>query len=515
MIRLALIFVVVSTMLLAACNWTDQSTGDQKAQLGDSSPATQRPDQNGTNSTQGSQSTNTQTTGNNQSEDNDLARIPAAPAPQGKSRQEAPAAGAANGRIYLENAFIQTGQRGGLIVPAPQLTASNPWQERLFLDVRKVFRLDERLNFTLSDRLNFRAQNNISLPNHENVINDFREGFLSWQPHDGIYLDVGRINLRSGAALGFNPTDFFRSRAVVEPLTADPSVLREDRLGTLMLEAQYIGQGRALTVAVAPALVRPSPIYTDTNLLSFNPSIDRTNAHDRILVKGSFTIGKDFNPELLYYREGSQNKFGANLTRGFGQKIIGYLEWAGGESTNLIDEALRYGRETGTLPPNAPGAIPDDTNVHLQNDLAAGASYTTSRKITFNLEYHLHQAGFSRDDWSRWFSAGQGKSSSSPIVGELWYIRDYALDQQVPLARQSTFLRADWVDAIIPNLELTGFINTDLYDGSSLVQVSADYYVSRAWTIGAQISADLGSKRSDFGSLPQPVGMLFKLARYF
>ncbi len=83
-----------------------------------------------------------------------------------------------------------------------------------------------------------------------------------------------------------------------------------------MLETQYIGQGRALTVAVAPALVRPSPIYTDTNLLSFNPSIDRTNDHDRILVKGSFTAGSDFNPELLYYREGSQNRFGANLTRG-------------------------------------------------------------------------------------------------------------------------------------------------------------------------------------------------------
>jgi len=193
---------------------------------------------------------------------------------------------------------------------------------------------------------------------------------LSWQPHDGIYLDLGRINLRSGAALGFNPTDFFKSRAVVEPLSADPSVLREDRLGTLMLETQYIGQGRALTVAVAPALVRPSPIYTDTNLPSFNPSIDRTNYHDRILVKGSFNAGNDFNPELLYYREGSQNKFGVNLTRGLGQKVIAYAEWAGGEGTNLIDESLRYGRETGTLPANAPSAIPDDANVHLQNDLS-------------------------------------------------------------------------------------------------------------------------------------------------
>src|SRR5215472_15516039 len=401
MIRLIFVFVIVGTPLFAACNWTDQSTGNQKAQSSDNPPPTQ---QSGTGSTQGSETTTTQTTGSNHSEDNDLARIPAAPGPQGKSQQEAPAAGAANGRIYLENAFIQTGQRGGLIVSAPQLTASNPWQERLFLDVRKVFRVDERLNFTLSDRLNLRTQNDISLPSHENVINDFREGFLSWQPHDGIYLDVGRVNLRSGAAIGFNPTDFFRGRAVVEPLTADPSVLREDRLGTLMLEAQYIGQGRALTVAVAPALVRPSPLYADTNLPSLNPSIDRSNYHDRILVKGSFRAGNDFNPELLYYREGSQNKFGANLTRGFGQKIIGYLEWAGGEGTNLIDESLRHGRETGTLPANAPSVIPDDANVHFQNDLSVGASYTTANKITFHLEYHLHQAGFSRQDWNNWFN---------------------------------------------------------------------------------------------------------------
>jgi len=71
----------------------------------------------------------------------------------------------------------------------------------------------------------------------------------------------------------------------------------------------------------------------------------------------------------------------------------------------------------------------------------------------------------------------------------------------VPLARQSTFLRADWVDAFVPNLEITGFINTDLYDGSSPIQASADYYISRTWTIGVQVNANVGSRHSDFGSL--------------
>src|SRR5579872_547745 len=186
-------------------------------------------------------------------EDSDLARIPTQVKSSTANGAKEKPTGEANERIYLQNAFTQAGQRGGLIVPSPQSNALPPWQERVFLDLRKVWRLDDRLNLSLSDRFNLRDQNDISLPNHDNVINDFREGFLSWQPSDGIYLDLGRINLRSGAALGFNPTDFFKSRAVVEPLSSDPSVLREDRLGTLMLEAQYIGRGGALIVALAPA----------------------------------------------------------------------------------------------------------------------------------------------------------------------------------------------------------------------------------------------------------------------
>jgi hypothetical protein len=114
-----------------------------------------------------------------------------------------------------------------------------------------------------------------------------------------------------------------------------------------------------------------------------------------------------------------------------------------------------------------------------------------------------------------WFSNGQGTTSSSPVARELWYIRGYALDQQEPLTRQSLFLRADWVDAFIPHLEITGFINADLYDGSGLAQIATDYYLSNVWTIGIQASANLGAKRSDFGSLPQASSVILKVTRYF
>ena len=146
----------VSTERTAPTNTVDNAP--QSAQPATAPQPIPGADQNGTNQTPTNQ------TPTNANEDSDLARIPTDPQPAADTHAKAPSTGAANERIYLENAFTQTGQRGGLIVPSPQLSAPSPWQERVFLDVRKVWRLDERLNFSLSDRLNLRAQNDISCP---------------------------------------------------------------------------------------------------------------------------------------------------------------------------------------------------------------------------------------------------------------------------------------------------------------------------------------------------------------
>src|SRR5262249_48898188 len=154
--------------------------------------------------------------------------------------------------------------RSNLPVPVPQSNVST-FQGRVFVDVRREWRASRRLAFTFSDRLNVRAEDDLAFPTRHNVINEWREGALSWESFNGTYLDAGRINLKSGAALGFNPTDFFKTRAVVEPLSLDPSALREDRLGTFMVRAQRIWTGGAMTVAFAPAVSHTSAIYSETN----------------------------------------------------------------------------------------------------------------------------------------------------------------------------------------------------------------------------------------------------------
>ena len=447
-------------------------------------------------------------------QDKELDLIPQAVQQQSADSAVTPKAINTSSRFYLENAISVTSVRDQPAVPASGSRPFN-WQERLFLDVREEGRLARSLTFTYSGRTNLRTEDDLSFPAHENLINDLREAYVGWQPWDRTYLDFGRINLKSGVALGYNPTDFFRTRAVVEPLSADPTVLREDRLGTLMLRAQQLLEGGSLTAAFAPKLYEPSAIYTNINLPSIDPMLDRTNARNRFLAKGSLNMGDRFSPEFLLYHEGSRTRMGTNLAESFGQKSVAYFEWSGERRASLIDDALRYGRDTGTLPLNAPSWIPESSHESFQNELAIGASYTTETRITFNLEYHFNQAGFTRADWSNWFAAGRAHPADSPVVGELWYLRDYALDQQDPISRHSVFLRADWVDAFIPKLELTGFVNVDTYDGSGLLQISADYYLSDHWTLGGLIATNFGPARSDFGSLAEAANFMFKVARYF
>lgn len=444
-------------------------------------------------------------------ENNDLNLIPGAINNEA-APPAAPATPATHGKFYLEDAITGSSLRGGLVVPFPPPPIAN-WQNRASLDALDSWSLGHDLRATLSDRLNVVAENGVDFVSRQTLRNDLREGYLTWEPVARNFLEAGRINVRNGIALGFNPTDFFKTQTAVGQPSLDPSVIREDRLGTVMLRGQAIWTGGAASLAFAPKLGEPAPI-TDRSRLGIDPLIERTNSADRFLATIELGVA-DLGPQALVYHEGSKTRFGLNLSHPIGQSVIAYAEASTGEEPNLITAAIAYGKKTGVLPESAPILPPTNPATHWRSDFVAGASWTPVGKLTFNAEYHFHQAGLTSRDWRNWFAIGGANPSIRGISNELWYIRDFANAEQEPVTRQQAFFRADWTDAFIADLELTAIAFVDLYDGSTLTQLAAQYYLSDAWTISGYFSANLDGKRTERGSFPQAASATLSLRRYF
>jgi hypothetical protein len=444
-------------------------------------------------------------------EDTDLNRIPTEAPPAASPAQPAAASKDVN---YIGNAVELSATRNGLAVPFPSPQPPS-WENWLFIDTRDEWSLGDAWRLNYSGRLNFRTSDGIPFPTHENVRNDLRELFVEWQPTDTAWLEVGRVNIRNGVALGFNPTDFFRPRTVIEPLTADPSVLREDRLGVLMLTGQWLWRSGSITVAYAPKVTRPTPIYDIRTEQNFDPELGQTNTDDRVLAKVSLNLADTFNPELLYYHAGNRTQIGTNLTTPIGRSTVAYLEWAGGVRSDLIADAFRFGATTGSLPASAMRLLPNNADASFMNDLSLGVSYATENRITLNLEYHFHQAGFSPEDWSHWFNTSAQRGFIPGVNAALWYLRSYAQDQQEPTERHAAFVRLDWQDALITDLELTALATVNLQDASGFLQATAEYHVSRTWTVAGLVGGSVGGRRSDYGSLPGLASALLRVNRYF
>jgi hypothetical protein len=437
---------------------------------------------------------------------------PANPAAEGGTGAAPAATPTPSGKIYIEDAFTVESLRSPLAVPLPpSSTPAMDIQNRTSLDFTRKWTLDPDLDFSFSDRANLYVENDIAIPSHQDFRNDFREGFVTWEPAAQTYLEAGRINVRHGTALGYNPTDFFKARSLVDQASEDPSVIGLDRLGVAMARAQHIFADGSVSLAVAPRLAPPTAIPASGSPPSVDPGFGRTNGINRVLLSGSYEVADGVSPEFLAYHDDDGTRFGANVSRTIGQAIVAYGEWSGGEQSSLSSRAIQFGKQTHTLP----AAVPDpDSAKSFTNDAAVGASWTDGAdEITINLEYHYHQSGFGSTDWRHWFAKGAAGNPQTDSL--LWYTRAFASDQQEPMTRQEFFVRADWQDAFINKLEISAIAFIDAYDGSTLTQLSVGYSLSDNWSVSALGGASLGASRSERGSLPEQASAIALLTRYF
>lgn len=440
-------------------------------------------------------------------ENSDLKLIPETIENPPESKTSSDTNSALSGKAFIEAAFTGWSTRRSLLAPAP---IRNPnWQNRTSLDLDYKWQFDERIKFSLSDRFNGYEGDTIPFPSNGSTRNDFREGLLSFEVVPRGYLEAGRINLKNGTALGYNPTDFFKTRTMVDIASIDPSALKEDRLGTVMIEGQRIWDYGSLTLAFAPRLQTETPLLI-TPAASFNPLFGQTNSANRFLASLSYEIA-GLNPQALIFFDNFGTHVGMGLSKVMSSRVVAYVEWAGVSEANLSSRAVAFGKNTGTLPSGAPVVPQSNSSATFQNDLAFGASWTNSSNLTINLEYHYHQAGFNGADFNHWLSLG---SANPTLAGEVWGIRQYAADQQEPLMQHQFFVRFDYPDVIPSKLNLGAVAFISPYDGSVLSQASAQYFLSRKLTVGSYLSGALGSGRSEHGSLPWATSIILRAVWY-
>ncbi len=384
-----------------------------------------------------------------------------------------PPAAVAAARDWQAFAEVATGP-----VTAPDGTVTPNQRLSLDLQVDKAFAPGWR--GVLANRLDMKWP---APTGDEHSINTLKEAYLSWQASDDRLLDLGRINVRNGVATGYNPTDYFRAGAVRSVVSGDPGSLKKNRLGSVMLRGQTLWSGGSLTLLASPKM---ADLPSDT---AFSPDYGATNNQNRWLLAVSQKLTESITPQWLLYGQDQQAaQLGLNLTALAGDATVCYAEWSGGQSRSQLSQALQTA---------------DDTQFHQR--AAAGATYTTSNKLSVTLEYAYNNAALNTDQWD-------ALQRGSPLAYGQY--RLWAQAAQELTTQQMATVYAYWPDAVVQHLDLSAMLRANVADNSRMNWVEARYHWSHT-DLALQWQANSGGPVSDFGAALQQRAWQLSLRQYF
>lgn len=314
-------------------------------------------------------------------------------------------------------------------------------QQRLVLDFRREWALGGDWRLGLSDRVE-----QVHSDTGSQLRNAWRESYLSWHWDAASYLDLGRIQWRNGVASGFNPSDFLKRGAQLDIGTQNPLVLRENRLGTVMVRQQWLSDVGSLQLGWIPQLssVTPSPRSNPRS-----PAWERTNGNAAALLRWAPAVGERWTAEgMIYKRAGEPLRLASNLTALVGDAWIAYAEWAGGRAWPTIPVGDR----------------------HVQ-ELALGATWTSP--------------------WG-WLATLERQQATTAGNSDAW------------------FARWSWDKALgLHDLVLASFARINSADRSRLWQLDARWNVNDAHSLNVGWGRANGPPDSEYGRVPsREFGML-------
>ncbi|RQR42492.1 hypothetical protein DIE04_17400 [Burkholderia sp. Bp8994] len=263
-----------------------------------------------------------------------------------------------------------------------------------------------------------------------------KEAYASWRASPAFVVDAGRVNERLGAAIGYNPTDFFRAGAVSLDVPPDPDSRHTNRLGTVGLRAQQVWDSGSLAALLSPRLERRS-LPGDPAASS---DLQRTNGVDRWMLVASQRLTAAIQPQWIVYGESGQApQFGQNLSVLLGNSVVAYLEWTGGYRRSLIARAT--------------GAADDRA---FRTSSSVGATWTLPVDLSLTAEFQSNGGGANAAQW-------RSLQRANPLAwGRAVQTSIAAQELQT---RHGVFVMAAWRNVGVRRLDLSGFVQADLGGG--------------------------------------------------
>jgi hypothetical protein len=373
-------------------------------------------------------------------------------------------------RVFAEGALARSWLRG---------TNTRPTDSRLSLDLHFDSTIAPAVRAILSDRLDL--MHSSAAPRETNV-NTLREAYLSWHARPDLIGDLGRVNLRYGAAFGYNPTDFFKAGALRSVVSPDPVSLRENRQGTFVVQGQKLWSGGSLTGLYSPRLARHASEST------FSLDAGATNPRNRWLIAGSHKVADAFSPQvLLHGGTDTPTQVGLNISSLLNDATVAFLEFSTGKGRTLVADALGTSDEERT-----------------QRRAAVGMTYTTAFNLSFTAEAEYNSAAPDRRQWESFSSASPGNALR--LLGTSEALQELAV-------RRALFFYAAWRDVGMRNLDVTAFMRRDMETRSRAHWIEARYRWA-ATELALQWQLYTGDPGSLYGSVPEP-RRIELLLRYF
>lgn len=365
-----------------------------------------------------------------------------------------------------------------------------------------------RLNAALSGRWNsgagFDAGDDLRL--------DLREAYLLHE-QGRFVIEAGRINIRNGVALGYNPTDFFRALNADQSPNLDPSEARLNRLGVVALRAGYLWDSGAVSLTYAPEITGGSDWLHDREVWGLN--LNATNPRDRFLFSYTQELAEGIAPELFLFSDDGDLTGGLAVSASLGDRWLAYGEVTRGKGRRILDTALNEARENGRVTPAILREYGDGEGKQMLTRAALGLSYSSASNMIVTAEYHYNEAGFDGGDWDRYFDLAEAVDGNRAASGQLASMFLYGAYLQEPVSKHSLFLRVVQNEMAGGRLTLSGLSNISLADRSASVQVEAAYEITDGMVVTGRLGGNFGDRRSDFGSRSNRTFATIGLERHF